>query len=296
LPATLDIDSDMNTVIQGGLNKERAGERLQFGDVNGDNIADLVMGAPTSEQEGVVSTTGFGKVRVVFGRANLPAMLDLYDQANMTLRLVDVGRIGFYVGRDIKVADINKDGIGDLIISAPFAKFNSSQNGWVFVVYGSRTPAATIALENADLWLQAPEPVHSLAGGGFGHSLAVGDFNADGKMDIAGSALQGSYANSQIANGWTMVILSPARKANEGYVRVFDWAEAVVPGLFPASSRQSLTLSTFKIRFYSATGTYLGFNTADNRFYAYNPEMFGPSLIALGTVSEYLPLVNQVGF
>lgn len=296
LPANLDIDSNMNLTIQGGLNKERSGERLTFGDMNGDGIADLIMGAPSSEKENVISTTGFGKVRVVFGKSTFPAKLDLYDQADMTLRLTDYGSLGYYLGHDIQAADVNKDGISDLIISAPYAKFSSSQNGWIFVVYGSRSPSKVINLENANLWIQAPDPVHSLAGGGMGYSISAGDYNNDGKIDIAAGAFQGSYLG-KVAPGWAMVILNPADKVGSAdYIRVMNWAETLLPNLLPASGRQELEYAPYKIRYYAATGTYVGFNPDDSKFYGFNPTLWGPNIVPLGSLADFLNMAIQAGF
>jgi hypothetical protein len=220
LPKTIDLDTQMDVSIVGGFKEEHLGNSmtngyylnsLVFGDVNGDGIADLIMGSSVAWQESMSSSTGTGKVQVYFGRTNLPATIDLFDQYSLKMTVNDIDKT--YLGANVKVADLNGDGIGDIIMSAPDAGTSSHGNGWIFVVYGKKNVSQTTIdlLTSSDLIIQSPDPVHALAGSRFGTTLAIGDFDNDGKPDLIGGAVEGSYLGG-IAKGYTLMISNPAAK------------------------------------------------------------------------------------
>lgn len=223
LPKTIDLDTAMNLTIYGGFKEEQlgsslasnSGNALTFGDVNGDGIADLVIGSSQAWYEGLSSSTGAGKVQVIFGKTTLPSSIDLGEQFDMKMTIGSTGLKG-YLGVDVKVADLNGDGIGDIIMSAPDARNSSGTNGWVFVVYGKKNIASktTIDVEkNADLLIQNPDPVHNLASSRYGTTLAIADFDNDGKPDLVGGALEGDYTGG-IVKGYALMISNPVGKTS----------------------------------------------------------------------------------
>ncbi|MEQ8995345.1 MAG: hypothetical protein RID53_02440 [Coleofasciculus sp. B1-GNL1-01] len=106
------------------------------GDVNGDGIDDLIIGAPFTDPNGIDSA---GETYVVFGKSGgFDASFNL-SQLN--------GNNGFVInginesdssGRSVSSAgDVNGDGIDDLIIGAPFADPNGIDSaGETYVVFG----------------------------------------------------------------------------------------------------------------------------------------------------------------
>ena len=120
------------------------------GDVNGDGIDDLLIGATGAAPNGESDT---GESYVVFGRnSGFPAAFELRSllpaaggdgTAGFVLKGVDgVDRSGLSVSN---AGDINGDGIDDLIIGAVHAdSYNESDTGESYVVFGRNTgfPAA----------------------------------------------------------------------------------------------------------------------------------------------------------
>ncbi|BAQ65629.1 cadherin domain-containing protein [Geminocystis sp. NIES-3709] len=110
------------------------------GDINGDGIDDLLIGAYFADPNGI-SISGSGQTYVVFGsRSGFASNFNLstLDGSN-GFRLNGINandRSGFSVSNG---GDINGDGIDDLLIGASFADPNGTDSGQTYVVFGSRS-------------------------------------------------------------------------------------------------------------------------------------------------------------
>ncbi|MHC5767539.1 MAG: hypothetical protein ACYTXI_18310 [Nostoc sp.] len=138
---TLNV-SDLNGANGFAINGINAGDNSarsisSAGDINGDGLDDLIIGAPYADANGNYS----GQSYVVFGRST---------GFSPTLNLSDLnGANGFAIngiagsddsGRSVSSAgDVNDDGIADLIIGAPYADPNGERPGQSYVVFGKRT-------------------------------------------------------------------------------------------------------------------------------------------------------------
>ena len=137
-PNTIDL-SGLNGSDGFALNGETANDRAGasvsgVGDINGDGIDDVIIGARAADPNG----SGSGRSYVVLGtRSNRPAMLDLANLDGTNGFALNGEAINNQTGRSVSDAgDINGDGIHDLIIGAPNASPNGNSSGRSYVVFG----------------------------------------------------------------------------------------------------------------------------------------------------------------
>lgn len=160
----------------GAFNGHKAGTSVSCGDINGDGIPDLVIGAPHTN----VTGTGNGSVYIHYGHTgvwstfvNLSA-LRYYDDG---YRLD--GGSGENAGISVNAGpDINGDGVQDLIIGAPKAAPGAKVDaGRVYIWFG--TDSAALSTNN----LATLDGVNGVivnganAGDNAGQNVASGNFN-----------------------------------------------------------------------------------------------------------------------
>ena len=168
---------------------ESAGDQAGYAvgaiaDLNGDGKQEIVVSAVYNDGLG---RTDAGAVYVVYGKS---------DTTNVKLSDVAKGIGGFkIIGEDAaangdlagisvtSVADLNGDGMADLVIGATYADPNGQDSGAAYVVWG-KTTQATIDLRNV---AQGKGGFKIIGEGQLdqaGFSVAAGDVNGDGLNDL----------------------------------------------------------------------------------------------------------------
>ncbi len=178
------FDGSYGFVLNGEANDDASGTSVSAaGDINGDGIDDLIVGAPNADPYGSYS----GRAYVVFGSdGGLPHPFDL-DSINGLNGFVLNGESNFdYAGRSVSAAgDINGDGIDDLIIGASNAESNGIDSGRSYVVFGSDAglpnPFNLSAINGLNGFVLNGEAAKDASGRSV---AAAGDINGDGIDDL----------------------------------------------------------------------------------------------------------------
>lgn len=182
----------------GAEDNDRFSVSVASGDVTGDGIADLIIGAPGADGPGN-SRVNAGEVYIFFGGPDL-TMGTIRDVAEQLGRGPDItifgeegfGAVGDTLGASVALGDVNSDGLTDLIIGAPgtFGPGNlRATAGSVYILFGGPRLSARGAIDladplaGADVVIHGADPVDNA-----GTVVKAGDLNDDGIDDVVFSA------------------------------------------------------------------------------------------------------------
>lgn len=211
-----------DVVIYGNYNilnndKNWAGWDIECGDLDGDGMDELAIGAPHADgYNGTINAAG--AIYLFYGktRSEWDAVYDLQGVvgvgADIEISGSDVndaiggrqmtGSISYYLSKSIAFADVNGDNYDDLLFGAILADGATNQInscGDAYIIFGK--PRASLD----DLYTINPlEPgshadvtfFGSQANDYFGFAIAVGDLNGDNIGDVCISALYGDGLNN----------------------------------------------------------------------------------------------------
>lgn len=176
--ANLDLNvTPADVTVSGDDSGDTSGEDVATGDINGDTIEDLIIGAPEADPPG---GSRAGETYVIYGEGSLPATIDLDSvSADVTVR---GGFADDRAGLVIATGDIDGDTTDDLIIGAPHADPpGGSRAGRTYVIYGSGALASTIELQDGIAGIIiAGDDTNDFSG----VAVAAGDINGDTADDV----------------------------------------------------------------------------------------------------------------
>jgi hypothetical protein len=168
-----DLDGANGFRVIGEAIEDRSGCDVASGDINGDGIADLIIGANGADANGASS----GAAYVVFGRdTGFAANLHLSSLNGANGFQISGEAAGDQAGDSVALAgDLNADGFDDIIIGARFADPHGSASGAAYVVFGH--------------------------GGGFSASLDLGDLDGSNGFKMSGNAENDWFGRSVASAG-----------------------------------------------------------------------------------------------
>jgi hypothetical protein len=193
------LQSQVWKSLEGGQAGALFGTSLAAGDVNGDGIADLAVGAPGYDN----GQTDEGRVAIFHGASG---GLGSNGSPN---RNVESNKASAAFGTAIALGDITGDGLADLAVGAPTFTNDVTNEGCAYAFYatGAGIPADSSWSREGDI-----------AGTWFGGSLSVGDYTGDGRADLVVGARQ--YSNGSSEEGRVFLYVSGvAGLGNASYFR-----------------------------------------------------------------------------
>ncbi len=174
-PVTEATADQASITLTGATNGDRFGFALVCGDLNGDGVEDLFVGAPYA-----TTSTGqsVGRAYAFLGHEGFTSRAAGDADAVYSGQLASTG-----FATELASADVNGDGYGDLLVGAPFSTAVATWDGQVFAFYGAEQPLDQLA-NQASVVLDGA----SQSGERFGSAVEVLDSDADGVADIMSGA------------------------------------------------------------------------------------------------------------
>jgi VCBS repeat-containing protein len=187
------------------------------GDINGDGLADVIVGAPSS------LSNSNGASYVIFGGATGGNLNALVTAGNGFKISGSTATNGFQTGTSVKSAgDVNGDGFADMIVATDSNQAYTA----AYVVYGSAAPTS-MTISNAALAASKGFRIFSGAttNAVLGEVSSAGDINGDGFADvIVGSNKGASFVVYGSATGADVDLTAATIAASKGFKLTYSTA------------------------------------------------------------------------
>jgi hypothetical protein len=217
------LSSAQGFIIQGDVAGDQAGGSVDTaGDVNGDGLADLIIGAARGDDGGADA----GEAYVVFGSAS--GFGTAVTAAGFTRQVIDLTSLtaaqGFIIQGDVagdllgnvsSAGDINGDGFDDIVAGARYGDDGGTNAGEAYVIFGSASTFGTAVTAGGftrqviDLTTLTPSQGFVIQGDVASDLLgasvaAAGDINGDGIEDLMVNARYGDDGGTNAGESYVI--------------------------------------------------------------------------------------------
>lgn len=177
---------------------------MATGDWDGDGRCDVLVGAPFASLDDV--NVNRGLAFLYKGSASDI----LFENPSRVYTVRDLDEVGSELGRELDLADVDGDGLDDVILAAPYRDGDDTTNaGWVGVFRASdddgRDRKEAIYDDEASWFVRGRGSSDYL-----GRDLSTYDVDGDGLLDLVVGAPNGQDADSTVSNGGMVEVWSGA--------------------------------------------------------------------------------------